>query len=146
MRKFVTRVRARYGETDAAGVIYYGTFMQYFEVGKMEMYRELGLTYQWDIPIVDTYCRYPAPTYFDDLLEIRTWFDDIRPKGFKIRSEVYRIEEGHDPVLVGEGYCSHVHIDENRRPTPLPDHYLGVFDEVGAKEAPPKTEDIHDSI
>ena len=68
MRKFVTRVRARYGETDAAGVIYYGTFMQYFEVGKMEMYRELGLTYQWDIPIVDTYCRYPAPTYFDDLL------------------------------------------------------------------------------
>ncbi len=35
MREFLTRVRARYCETDAAGVIYYGNFMQYFEVGKM---------------------------------------------------------------------------------------------------------------
>ena len=88
MRKFSTRTRARYCETDAAGVVYYGSFMHYFEVGKMEMYRELGLTYQWDIPILETYCRYPAPCYFDDELEIRTWFDGIRSKGFRIHSEV----------------------------------------------------------
>jgi len=139
MTKFTTQIRARYCDTDAAGVVYYGSFMQYFEVGKMEMYRELGLPYRWDIPIVETYCRYPAPTYFDDLLEIRTWFDDIRPKGFKIRSEVYRIEDGQGPVLVGEGYCSHVFIDESRRPAPLPEHYLRVFDQVGAKRSSPET-------
>ena len=130
MKKFVTRTRARYCETDAAGVVYYGSFMHYFEVGKMEMYRELGLTYQYDIPILDTYCRYPASTYFDDLLEIRTWFDDIRTKGFKIRSEIYRVEDGENFVLVGEGYTTHVYINDEREPSPLPDYYLEAFKKI----------------
>ena len=80
MKTFKTRVRARYCETDAAEVIYYGSYMHYFEVGKMEMFRELGIPYRRDIPITETYCRYPAPARFDDLLEIRTRFDDIREK------------------------------------------------------------------
>jgi acyl-CoA thioester hydrolase len=128
MKQFFTRVRARYCETDAAGVIYYGSFMQYFEVGKMEMYRELDIPYRWDIPILETYCRYPAPAYFDDLLEIRTCFDDIRPKGFKICSEIYRVEEGENLVMVGEGYTTHIYIDENRRPAALPEYYLAAFE------------------
>ncbi len=131
MKKFTTRVRARYCETDAAGVIYYGSFMHYFEVGKMEMYRELGLPYRYDIPILETYCRYPAPAYFDDLLEIRTWFGDIRSKGFKIYSEVYRVEDQEKLVKVGEGYTTHVCIDENRKPAPLPDYYMKAFEEIG---------------
>ncbi|MEJ2721019.1 MAG: thioesterase family protein [bacterium] len=131
MKKFSTCVRARYCETDAAGVVYYGSFMHYFEVGKMEMYRELGLPYRSDIPILETYCRYPAPAYFDDLLEIRTWFDDVRTKGFKIRSEIYRVENENDLVLVGEGYTTHIYVDENRTPATLPDHYLLAFRRIG---------------
>jgi acyl-CoA thioester hydrolase len=146
MREFVTRVRARYCETDAAGVVYYGSFMHYFEVGKMEMFRELGLSYNSAIPIVETYCRYPAPAYFDDLLEIRTRFDDIRAKGFKIRSDVYKVESGHDAVLVGEGFTTHVYIDENRKPRPLPDHYLRAFDQAGAEESSPEARDTHNPI
>jgi acyl-CoA thioester hydrolase len=127
MSKFVTRTRARYCETDAAGVVYYGSFMQYFEVGKMEMYRELGLTYNRHIPIVETHCCYPAPTFFDDLLEIHTWFDDVGRTSFKIRSEVYRVEDDGSLTLVGEGYTAHVHVDDDRKPTPFPDHYLRAF-------------------
>ena len=96
----------------------------------MEMYRELGLPYRYDIPILETYCRYPAPTYFDDLLEIRTWFDDIRDKGFKIRSEVYRVEAGEAYVLVGEGYTTHIYINDNREASPLPDYYLEAFEKI----------------
>ena len=136
MRKFFTRVRARYCETDAAGVIYYGSFFQYFEVGKMEMYRELGLPYRYDIPIVETRCRYPAPAFFDDLLEIRTWFENVREKGFRICSEVLRVEAGDTLVLVGEGYTNHVFIDDKRRPAPLPAHYLEVFDRLEKEETP----------
>lgn len=130
MKKFVTRTRARYCETDAAGVIYYGSFFQYFEVGKMEMYRELGLPYRYDIPIVETFCRYPAPAFFDDLLEIHTWFENVRPKGFRIRSEVFRVEE-EEMVVVGEGHTDHVFIDDDRRPAPLPDHYTRTFARLG---------------
>ena len=56
MTPFLTRVRARYCETDAAGVVYYGSFFHYFEVGKMEMFRELALPYRYDIPILETHC------------------------------------------------------------------------------------------
>ena len=127
MKTFVTRVRARYCETDAAEVIYYGSFMKYFEVGKMEMYRELALPYHRDYPIVDTYCRYLAPARFDDLLEIRSRFDDIRDKGFKVRSEVHRVEGDGTFTLVAEGYTSHVYVDKDRKPAALPDIFTDTF-------------------
>lgn len=141
MKTFTTRTRVRYCETDAAGVVYYGSFMHYFEVGKMEMFRELGLPYRQDIPIVETYCRYPAPCRFDDLLEIRTWFDDIRSKGFKVCSEVYRVDGGDNLVLVGEGHTAHVYVNENRRPTPLPDQYLRAFEKVKDEDAAGSADD-----
>ena len=127
MKKFVTRTRARYCETDAAGVVYYGSFMHYFEVGKMEMFRELELPYDREIPIVETNCRYPAPCHFDELLEIRTWFDDIRTRSFRVRSEVYRVEDEGRFVLVGAGYTAHVYVDEDRKASPLPEHFTKAF-------------------
>jgi acyl-CoA thioester hydrolase len=127
MKQFVTRIRARYCETDAAGVVYYGSFMHYFEVGKMEMFRELGLPYDREIPIVETKCRYPAPCHFDELLEIRTWFDDISTRSFRVRSEVFRVEDDSRFVLVGEGYTMHVFVDDKRTAAPLPKHFTRAF-------------------
>jgi acyl-CoA thioester hydrolase len=131
MKTFTTRVRARYCETDAAGVIYYGSFMKYFEVGKMEMYRELGLPFNRSFPIVETLCRYPAPCYFDDLLEIHTWFDKAGRRSFRVRSAVHRVEADGTLTLVGDGYTAHVYIDDDRKPAPLPAVYLEVFQKVG---------------
>ena len=128
--KFKTRFRARYCETDAAEVIYYGSFLHYFEVGKMEMFRELDIPYQRDIPIVETHCKYPAPTFFDDLLEVHSWFDDIKDKSFKIMSEVYRIEEDGTQTLVGEGYTTHVYVNDEGRPDRLPEYYWKVFETI----------------
>ena len=127
MKQFVTRIRARYCETDAAGVVYYGSFMHYFEVGKMEMFRELGLPYDREIPIVETRCRYPAPCHFDELLEIRSWFADISRRSFRVRSEVYRVEDDSRFVLVGEGYTAHVFVDDKRIPALLPEHFIRAF-------------------
>ena len=130
-----TRVRARYCETDAAEVIYYGSFMHYFEVGKMEMFRELGIPYRKDIPIVETFCKYPAPAHFDDLLEIRSWFDDVREKSFKIRSEVYRVEDDGSFTMVGEGYTSHVYVNPEGKPARLPDYYWKAFERIKEESA-----------
>ncbi len=138
MRTFITRTRARYAETDAAEVLYYGSFFLYFEVGRMEMFRELGLPYRRDIPIVDAYCRYVRPGYFDDLLEIRTKFDDVTEKGFKIRSFVYRVNDPQEenihgekePELLGQGYVSMVYVNEDRKVSPLPDYFLEAFERI----------------
>ena len=100
----------------------------------MDMFRELSLPYRRDIPIVDTYCRYLRPGYFDDLLEIHTKFDDITEKGFKIRSLVHRVNEDEVLEVLAEGYVTMVYVDENRKVSPLPDHYLEVFEKIGVEE------------
>ncbi len=128
--KFKTRFRARYCETDAAEVVYYGSFMHYFEVGKMEMFREIGLKYQRNIPIVEVFCQYKAPAHFDELLEVRSWFDDIREKSFKVRTEVFRVEEDDSFTLLGVGYTTHVYVNGEGRADRLPEYYWKVFETI----------------
>lgn len=127
MKIFKTRLRVRYAETDAAEVVYYGSFFLYFEVGKIEMYREIGLPYKWDIPIVDTYCKYLAPVYFDDPLEVHTNFADIKKKSFKIESRIYKRLDDGGLQPVAEGYTTHVFINEDRKAISQPDHYKEIF-------------------
>ena len=127
MKTFKTQLRVRYAETDAAEVVYYGSFFLYFEVGKIEMYRELGLPYKWDIPIVDTYCKYLGPVYFDDLLEVHTNFADIKEKSFKIESRIFKVQDDGQLLQVAQGYTTHVFIDESRKAIVMPEHYKKMF-------------------
>ena len=53
-----------------------------------------------------------------------------REKGFKVKCEVYRVEDDGTYTLVGEGYVAHVFIDENKKPARLPDYYWKVFDSI----------------
>ncbi len=131
MKIFTTQTRARYCETDAAEVVYYGSFLHYFEVGKMEMFRELGLPYDRRIPIVETACKYPAPAHFDDLLEIRSRFDSVREKGFKVRCEVYRVEDDGTFTMVGEGFTAHVAKGEDGKAVSLPQKYVDAIEKCG---------------
>ncbi len=135
MKNFITRTRARYAETDTAEVLYYGSYFLYFEVGRVEMFRELDLPYRRDIPIVDTYCKYLRPGYFDDLLEIHTRFDDISEKGFKIRNQVYRVTDDNNIELIAEGYVTMVYVNENRKVSKLPNYFLEAFEKIRAEES-----------
>jgi acyl-CoA thioester hydrolase len=74
-----TQVRVRYGETDQMGYLYYGQYATYFEVGRVETIRSLGLSYKemeevhgiW-LPVVSLETRYVRPAFYDDLLTLRT--------------------------------------------------------------------------
>ncbi len=74
-----TQIRVRYGETDQMGYLYYGNYAQYYEVGRVEMIRSLGLTYKeleevygiW-LPVVSLDMRFVRPAYYDDLLTVRS--------------------------------------------------------------------------
>lgn len=134
MKIFKTQLRVRYAETDAAEVVYYGSFFLYFEVGKIEMYRELNMPYKWDIPIVDTYCKYLAPVYFDDLLVVHTNFADIKEKSFKIESRIFKKKEDGELEPVAEGYTTHVFIDEMRKAISQPEHYKKMFEKLESEE------------
>jgi acyl-CoA thioester hydrolase len=73
-----TSLRVRYGETDQMGYCYYGNYAQYFEVGRVEALRSVGMSYKKMeesgvmLPVSEFNVRYFAPAYYDDLLLITT--------------------------------------------------------------------------
>ncbi|MFZ2900404.1 MAG: thioesterase family protein [Saprospiraceae bacterium] len=76
--------RVRYGETDQMGYVYYGNYAQYYEIGRVEMLRSLGMTYKEMekdmgvmMPVVNLEIRYLRPAKYDDLLTIRTSLHDL---------------------------------------------------------------------
>lgn len=96
MFSFDTHVRVRYADTDQMQVVYHGKFVEYFEVGRTDSMRSLGVTYK-DVeqvgiimPVVSLDCKFIKPALYDDLLTIRTSLLQL-PKDHKIEfhQEVY---------------------------------------------------------
>jgi acyl-CoA thioester hydrolase len=131
---FTTRTRVRYAETDASGIVYYASYLLYFELGRIEMFRELGLPYDARLPIVETLCRYRAPARFDDLLEIQSFVAEIRSKGFCIGGRVHRVGEAGELELLAEGHTAMVTTDDERHAVPLPPRFRQAL--AGAAAAP----------
>lgn len=86
-----TQIRVRYGETDQMGYVYYGVYAMYYEVGRVEALRQLGLTYKEIedlgviMPVLENQSKYLSPGRYDELLTIVT---TVREKpGVRIRFE-----------------------------------------------------------
>jgi len=79
MYTHTTQARVRYGETDQMGYLYYGNYALYYEVGRVEMIRSLGLTYRQMeeelkvmMPVVSLQMRFVRPARYDELITIET--------------------------------------------------------------------------
>ncbi len=133
MKVFETRTRVRYAETDAAQVVHYASYFIYFEVGRIEMFRELGLPYNSRLPIAETHCRYRASARFDDHLAIHSFVKELRTKGYVIGCRVYRITDTGDLELLVEGHTGMVTADSDGRPVPLPPAYRQTLEAAAAE-------------
>ncbi|HEY0272220.1 MAG TPA: thioesterase family protein [Chitinophaga sp.] len=95
-----TQIRVRYGETDQMGYLYYGNYALYYEVGRTDAIRSLGLTYREVealgvmMPVAEMQVKYIRPAYYDDLITIRTILKAM-PDTHKIifHSELYNEKE-----------------------------------------------------
>ena len=130
-----TRLRARYAETDATGIVYYNSYFLYFEVGRVELFRSLDLPYDWRLPIVETRCRFRAAARFDDLLEVESVVEEVRTRAFRIGQRVYRVPPGESSlgpggpsplVLLAEGHTVMMTQDESG-PVPLSEAFRKAF-------------------
>lgn len=100
MYEFNTQVRVRYAEADPMNVVYYGNYAQYFEVGRVESLRNLGISYKGiedmgiKLPVVELNIKYLRPAKYDDLLTIKSQIKEL-PTEHKIifDQEIYN-EEG----------------------------------------------------
>lgn len=88
--------RVRYGETDQMGYLYYGNYAQYYEIGRVEMLRSLGLTYKSMeeelgvmMPVLSLQMRYVRPAFYDELLTIRTTLRQLPDQFITFHVELY---------------------------------------------------------
>jgi acyl-CoA thioester hydrolase len=125
-----TRVRVRYAETDQMGVVYHSNYLIWFEVGRVEFIRQLGLNYKQmeedgcGIAVVDLHVRYKAPARYDDELVIETRL--VAARGAVVRFG-YRILRVSDGLLLCEGETMHVVVGMDMKKRSLPRKYAERF-------------------
>src|SRR2546425_2540104 len=88
-----TKIRVRYKDTDCMQIVYYGNYLTYFEVGRVEFLRAQGLPMsdvdrKVHLPVVEAVVGYVRPARLDDLLEVRCWGSERRPAGFPLSYEI----------------------------------------------------------
>jgi acyl-CoA thioester hydrolase len=121
------KLRVRYGETDRMGYVYYGNYAEYFEVGRVEALRELGLNYK-DVedsgimlPVYTFSIKYFKPAYYDDLLTIKTSIKEIPKARIIFEYEIYNEKK----ELLNKGETVLVFIDmKTNKPRSAPDNFI----------------------
>ena len=126
-----TRLRVRYAETDQMGVVYHSNHLIWFEVGRVELMRQLGFAYRdiereggRFIAVAEVKCRYRAPVHYDEEVVVRTWLKAVRQSVVAFSYELLRASTGE---LLAEGETTHIVTDLNLKMAALPEKYLSVF-------------------
>jgi acyl-CoA thioester hydrolase len=124
----------RYAETDQMGVVYHANHFVWFEVGRVELLRQLGFSYRdmesqdrCFIAVVDARCRYKAPARYDDEIIVRTQLKNVRESVIHFGYELIRENDG---LLLAEGETTHIVTNAEMKATPLPSKYVDAFREA----------------
>ena len=126
MREYEFTVRVRYAETDQMGVVYHGNYAQYFEMGRVEWLRNLGVSYKWMedngvmLPVVSLEMNYKKPAKYDDLLRIKTLLKSQTSVKIEFDYEIYN----EDNQLLTTGYSMLVFVDIKTGKPILPPKYV----------------------
>ncbi len=130
-------VRVRYAETDQMGVVYHANYLIWFEVGRVELMRELGLEYKrmeieddCHIVVADARCRYHHSARYDEVLRIRTRIAESRNRTIRFSYEVVRDADGK---VLATGETNHVICGSNGHPKTLPEKYRNILSGIAAR-------------
>jgi acyl-CoA thioester hydrolase len=126
-----TRLRVRYAETDQMGVVYHANHLIWFEVGRVELMRQMGFSYREMerddgrfIAVAEVTCRYRAPVFYDEEVLVRTRLTGVRESVVIFSYELVRADSG---TLLAEGETTHIVTDSNMKIAVLPEKYLTAF-------------------
>ena len=129
-----TLVRVRYSETDKMGVVYHANYLVWFEIGRTEFCRARGFSYRdmeenddSFLVVVESYCRYKSPAYYDDELLVRTHITELRRRSLRFGYQLVRLSDGQ---IIAEGETGHVVTDKSGRVRSFPPGYNQLLSSV----------------
>ena len=119
----VTDIRVRYYDTDQMGIVYYGNYARFYEIGRVEVMRHLGLNYKEleergiSMPVYDLSSRFIRPAKYDDLLTIRVTIPQLPKTRFMFTYEIFN----QDGLLLNTGQTTLVFVrTDTGRPCAAP--------------------------
>lgn len=130
MVKNRTQLRVRYAETDQMGYVYYGNYAAYYEVGRVELMRQLGTSYRQIeesglmLPVRDFTVRYFKPALYDDLITVETRIEELPSARIKFYYELFN--ENGDLLTTAETTLVFVS-KETGRPVSAPESFLKLL-------------------
>ena len=123
MIKNITNIRVRYADTDKMQFVYNGKYFEYFEVGRTEMLRSIGLSYVevekagYQLPLIEAGVKYFTPALYDDVLEIEAKVKELHSP--KVHIE-YRVTRSNGEELIAEGFTTHAFIKADSKKVARP--------------------------
>ena len=123
MKKNLTSYRIIYGDTDQMGVVYYANYLKWFEIGRTELLRQIGVPYAsieekgLRFPVTEVSCRYFRPSRYDDVITIETALTSL---GRVTLTFSYRLLRKEDGALIASGWTKHACVDKKGEVTRIP--------------------------
>jgi len=118
MLRHRTTCRVIYGDADSMGIAYYANYLRWFEMGRTELFRFLGVPYRTiedkgvALPVTEVFCKFHNPLRYDDLLVIDTALDASVRAGMKFD---YRLLYEDEETVAASGYTKHAFVDGSGR-------------------------------
>ena len=118
-----SQIRVRYAETDQMGVVYHANYFVWFEVGRCDLLRALGLSYRdiekdgVSLPVISASCKYQRPIHYDDHITVVTRGTIVSPVRLEFE---YNITRGDDHNLLAVGRTAHAAVNSDGHPIRLP--------------------------
>jgi len=133
----VTSYRVIYGDTDKMGVVYYANYLRWFERGRCEFLRQLGVPYGEieargiHFPVVEAGCRYVKPAHYDDLVLIETRLESVSRRTLNFSYRILREGEG---APLATGSTKHACIDGAGRVLRTPTDLARILEKAAAAQ------------
>lgn len=121
--------RVRYAETDQMGVAHHSSYLLWFEIGRTEFCRRKGLPYSeierrgFYLVVVEVYCRYRKPLFYDQKFKIRTKLEEINGRKVKFSYQLLSKDEN----IHAEGHSMHVATDKNGKVIVIPEDIISIL-------------------
>ena len=123
MKKSLVKVRVIYADTDAMGIVYHTNYIRWFEIGRTEFFRDLGILYAdiekagYNLPLTQVYCHYLLPARYDDVVEVETEIVYLKRASIKFG---YQIWSQNRQMLLAQGYTVHACTDDKGKIVRIP--------------------------
>ncbi len=134
-----TNIRVRYKDTDRLGVVYYGNYLTFFEVGRTEFMRHIGFPYAmleadgYSLVVIEAFSKYHGNVGYDAMVTVKTTITEIR--GARVRFDYEVVNQGGQ--LLVSGYTVHGCINSKSKPSRIPLSLRNFLEEkVGLPNAP----------